>query len=252
MIDARTLRRTASALCLTASLALTGGCEFIDAFSGEGNTLVNVFSTHHATPENGVVPDRGGEGEVRVFETDEGWTVHLVYGVVTTRGVTLHHCDGGEAPVDLYFGSHAEDLSGTDLDRQTVGGTEVSASKLCGMTVHYGPFSMQNDRPPAKADDLGQLDGNTVFLAGFAERGDARVPFEIQADGPLDVYVDFADTMGEPLRVTGDEPFPVELTVSKTYDRFFDGVDFESLDSDELAEQARAVLELETQVDATR
>ena len=37
-----------------------------------------------------------------------------------------------------------------------------------------------------------------------------------------------------PVRVTGDEDFPVELTLAKTYDRLFDGIDFGAADEADL------------------
>ena len=126
-----------SSLCASLALAATsilfGGCDLIDVLSDEGNTLVTVFSSHHATPMDGIVPDRGGDGEFRVFENDEGWTVHLTDGLITTQGVTLHRCDGVQMPIDFYFGSVSEDLRSADLDRQTLGGIEVDAGELLSL-----------------------------------------------------------------------------------------------------------------------
>ena len=238
---------------LIATIALLGtlaatGCEFFDAFKpGTGQTVVNVFATHHATPENGVVPDRGGDGEARVFENDEGWTIHLSMGYVTTRGVTLHRCDGDAMPVDVYFGSLAEDLSSADLDRFTIGGTEVGRVDLCAMTVHYGPFDAATDEKPDGVE-IEDVDGYTLVLAGFARRGEDTVPFDIRTDASLDVHLYLSVTQDGPVRVTGDEDFPVELTLSKTYDRFFDGVDFGAVSEEDLTAQAVALLEFETRI----
>jgi hypothetical protein len=247
MVRGQILIATIAGLGLIAST----GCDFIDAFKpGSGQTVVNVFSTHHATPENGIVPDRGGDGEARVFENDEGWTITLTMGYVTTQGATLHRCDGNEMPVDVYFGSLAEDLSRADLERLTIGGTEVGRTDLCGMTVHYGPFDDATDERPHGVDSE-DLDGSTLVLAGFARRGEDTVPFDIRSDASLDVHLDLSVAAnGDPVRVTGDEDFPVELTLAKTYDRFFDGVDFGAMDSADMPEQALALLELETRVEA--
>ncbi len=240
-----------AALALAAAALLSGGCDLIDALSDEGDTLVTVFSNHHATPMDGLVPDRGGDGELRVFENDEGWTVHLTDGLITTRGVTLQRCDGSETPIEFYFGSVAEDLRSADLERRTLGGTEVGAGDLCGVTIHYGPFSAETDNAPEQMD-AEDVDGLTVLLEGYAERGDDLIPFEIEVESPTDVFTDLSERPGGPLRISGDEAFPVELTVSKTYDRFFDGVDFESLSNEDLARNALAVLELETRIDINR
>lgn len=240
-----------ASLALAAAALLSGGCDLIDAFSDEGDTLITVFANHQASVENGQAPDLGGAGEVRVFENDEGWTISLASGVITTTGVTLERCDGQEAPVDFYFGTVAEDLRTADFDRRTLGGTEVGAGSFCGMTVHYGPFSAAtDDAPPAL--DADEVDGLTVYLVGVAERGDERVPFEVEVAGASDVHLDLADGPDGPLNISGNEPFPVELTVSKTYDRFFDGIDFADFDEDDLSANAAAILELETTVIVSR
>ena len=239
-----------ASLALAAAL-LSGGCELIDALSDEGDTLVTVFSSHHATPTAGFVPDRGGDGEFRVFDNDEGWTIHLTGGLITTKGVTLQRCDGAESPIEFYFGSVAEDLRSADLERRTLGGIEVGAGELCGVTIHYGPISAETDDVPAEMD-AAKMDGLTIFLEGYAERGEDAVPFEIAVQSTADVFTDLSDTASGPLRINGDEAFPVEITVSKTYDRFFDGVDFETSTDEDLSQNALAVLQLETRIDINR
>ncbi|MGH1341980.1 MAG: hypothetical protein ACRBN8_10540 [Nannocystales bacterium] len=240
-----------ASLALAAAALLSGGCDLIDALSDEGDTLVTVFSNHHATPTDGFVPDRGGAGELRVFDNDEGWTIHLTDGLITTKGVTLQRCDGAESPIEFYFGSVAEDLRSADLERRTLGGTEVGPGQLCGVTIHYGPFVAGTDEVPGEMD-AAKVDGMTIFLEGFAERGDEVVPFEIGVESSADVFTDLSASPSGPVRIKGDEPFPVELTVSKTYDRFFDGVDFGTLTDEDLSQNALAVLQLETRVDVHR
>lgn|GEM_PF-961670 len=240
-----------ASLALAAASLLSGGCDLLDVLSPEGDTLITVFANHHATPEDGLVPDRGGDGELRVFENDEGWTVHLTSGVITTEGATLQRCDGQESAIELYFGAFAEDLRSADFDRRTLGGAEVGASEYCGVTVHYGPFSAETDEVPTDMDAQ-TVDGHTIFITGYAERGEDRVPFELAVDGSADVFVDLADRPEGALRVSGDEPFPVEVTISKTYDRFFDGVDFTDFDQADLEANAFAILELETRVEVKR
>ncbi len=248
MFNALSLRANAAALALIAGAVFTGGCDLIDAFSDSGDTLITVFANHHATPENGAVPDRGGDGDLRVFENDEGWTVHLADGLITTTGVTLHRCDGAQAPVEFYFGSVAEDLRSADLDRKTLGGTEVGAAEFCGVTVHYAPFSAQLDEAPASMD-AAVVDGLTIYLHGFAEKGDARVTFTIEVDQSVDAYADLSARPAGALRIRGNESFPVEMTVSKTYDRFFDGIDFATVTPEDLQAQALAIVELETRIE---
>jgi len=238
MLHASSIR---ASLALAAASLLAGGCDLLDALSPEGDTLITVFANHHATPQDGgAVPDLGGDGDVRVFDNDEGWTVHLTAGLVATTGVTLQRCDGQEAAVDFYFGTVAEDLRSADLDRRTLGGTEVGSGSYCGMTVHYGAFSAESDDAPPEMDaDL--VDGLTIYLEGVAERGEERVPFQFAIEGQADVFLDLGS-----LHITGNEAFPVEVTVTKTYDRFFDGVDFSDFDQKDVEANAFAILELET------
>ncbi|MCR9159734.1 MAG: hypothetical protein ACE37F_05250 [Nannocystaceae bacterium] len=244
MLHASSIR---ASLALAAAALLSGGCDLIDAFQDDGDTLITVFANHQASAEDGQSPDLGSDGDTRVFDNDEGWTISLASGVITTTGVTLERCDGQQSAVDFYFGTVAEDLRTADFDRRTLGGTEVGAGSFCGMTVHYGPFSAATDDPPG-AMDPAQVDGLTVYLVGVAERGEERVPFEIAIPGAADVHLDLADGPDGPLNISGNEPFPVELTVSKTYDRLFDGIDFSGVSEDDIAANAAAMLELETTV----
>ena len=46
-----------------------------------------------------------------------------------------------------------------------------------------------------------------------------------------------------PLHVDPDAPFPDELTITKTYDRYFDGLDFTALDGVDVTQQLGAALE---------
>lgn len=238
-------------IILTAGLSAaigTTGCEqlgLLDALE-ERSSLVQVFATHHASPEDGRIPDRGGDGQSRVFDTDEGWTVTLTQGYVVTTGVTLHRCDGAAEPVELFWGPFAEDILDTDLDLFTVGSAEVEPGRFCSMTVHYGTYDAQEGAAGPEAD---VVDGATVYLHGLAERGDESVPFEVRAQGGVDVDLDLSSMEdGAPLRVTGEESFPVELTLSKTYDRFFDAIDFTAMAQLDMGEHVLGVLEGETRV----
>jgi hypothetical protein len=235
-------------IALTSGLALCAlgtGCDLLD-LDGEGETLVQVFSTHHASPEDGIHPDRGGQGEDRVFETDEGWTVMLESGYITTSGVTLHECEGGSTPIDLFWGDVAEDLNQTDLGLSTVGSLEVGPSEFCSVTVHYAPFQ---ESAPEVRPRAAEAEGATVWLSGVAGKDDVWVEFSIRATQAVDVRLDLRPgNGGQPLRITGEENFPVELTLSKTYDRFFDGIDFAAMGELDMKAQSLAVLELETRV----
>jgi hypothetical protein len=236
------------ALAVGLTITLVGsGCDLLESLDGDGTTVVQLFTTHHATPEDGEMPNRGEAGEYRIFETDEGWSVTLMSGYITTSGVTLHSCDGETEAVDLFWGDLAEDLNESDLDLSSLGSVEVGPTEFCQATVHYSPFV---ESAPEIMPRYAEVQGATVFLTGLATKDDQRVEFEIRATGSVDVNLDLRpNNGGRPLRITGDENFPIEITLSKTYDRFFDGIDFSGMQDLDMNEQALAVLEFETRVD---
>jgi hypothetical protein len=230
---------------------LTGGCDVAGLFGEleQSRTLVNVSVTHHASVEQGMFPDRGGEGETRTFETDEGWTVSLTSAYFTTASVTLHRCGGDAVALDMYWGPLAEDITLRDLDMLTVGGVEVDATEFCAVDVDYGPYP-ETSRMAGLEPEIA---GASFYLAGFATKGELAVPFEVRSSEAFGATLDLSTIAdGRPLEIHGGEDFPVELAVSKTYDRVFDGVDFESASSDELADQVAAVLALESRVSLDR
>jgi hypothetical protein len=234
--------RNASVLGL--ALVLFTGCELIDDLQ-HPRTLVNVAVTHHATPEAGTFPDRGADGEMRKFETDDGWTVMLTHAYITTAGVSLRRCDEEELDFQLYWGPLAEDINAQDLDALTVAGMAVGASEFCGIAIDYGPNPDYAGEP--------EYGGATFFLSGGATKDGVTLPFSITSQAPLHVDLDLsAMDAGGPLAVEGTEDFPVDLTVSKTYDRFFDGIDFATATPEDREAQVASVLALETAVSLGR
>lgn len=238
--------RFRSALVLVAS-SLLGACDLADLIDNpEGaHTLVSVSITHHATPEDGSFPDRGGEGEMRTFDTDEGWSISLVAAFVTTQAVDLGRCDGDEIALDMYHGPLAEDFTSRDLELLTVGGVEVRAAEFCAVNVTYGPYPTS-----ASTQSLEPLiAGATFYLRGAATKNGVVVPFEVRSARTLHATLDVSQLDdGAPLSVDGGEDFPIELALSKTYDRVFDGIDFASATDADLEAQVAASLELESRV----
>ena len=53
---------------------------------------------------------------------------------------------------------------------------------------------------------------------------------------------------GGPPTINADEAFPVDLTLSKTYDRFFDGIDFNAFDEADIEQNVLAMLEEDSRV----
>lgn len=239
-----------TALLLMAGLTATTGCDVLEGLEGERSATVQMHVTHHATPEGGIFPDRGDEGEFRTFETDEGWSVTLQEAFVVTASATLIACDGSSIPLALYWGALPENITDTDLGLFSFGGVEVDPGDYCSVRVDYGPYAPGDvaGAPHEMPEDEDALLGATAYVRGFAQKGEEMVTFELRATDRITVEVDLQGDDGGPLHVSGEEPFPVELTLSKTYDRFFDAVDFATLDEADLSANMMAVLGSETRV----
>lgn len=243
--------RLASVLFL-GSITATG-CDLTGALDDlqSSSTLVNVSVTHHGTPTDAGFPDHGGDGEVREFITDEGWAILLSRAYVVTSQVSLQRCDATDMAVESYRGAIAEDITATDLEPHIVGGIDVERTSLCGLHVTYAPYTTGNDASVAGPEDI---HGATIFFAGAATKGDVRVPFTVRSTETIGVDLDVSRLdEGGPVVLSGQEDFPVEFDVSKTYDRFFDGVDFASFAGATevdlaLTQQVEALLAIETRV----
>jgi hypothetical protein len=244
--------RTVAAAALSFTALFGSGCDLIEAIGGggKGTTLVQLLVTHHATPQDGTFPSLS-VGEAATFETDEGWTVSLRTAYITTASATLHECGGEAVAFDVFNGPLPEDMNDEDLDLLTFAGVEVEANSFCGMTVEYGPFVADDETARAyeMGEDANKIRNATYYFEGVARRGDVSVTFELTGNDTAVTDLDISTIMnGGPLRISADEAFPVDLTLSKTYDRFFDGVDFSSFSEEDMDANIMAVLELETRV----
>jgi hypothetical protein len=244
--------RTVAAAALSFTVLFGSGCDLIEAIQGggKGTTLVQLLVTHHATPQDGTFPSLS-VGEAATFDTDEGWTVSLRTAYITTASATLHECGGAAVEFDAFNGPLPEDMNDEDLDLLTFAGVEVEANSFCGMTVEYGPFVADDETARAyeMGEDANKIRNATYYFEGVARRGDVSVTFELTGTGTAVADLDISTIMnGGPLSISADEAFPVDLTLSKTYDRFFDGVDFSSFSEEDMDANIMAVLELETRV----
>jgi hypothetical protein len=246
--------RSLVGVTLSSSVLLATGC--LDQLE-KGGATVFVFSTHHATPVDGVFPIRGDDKAPRVFDNDQGWTVTLLESYITTSAVTLVRCDGEPIDLNMFWGPCPENLSDKDLDSLTVAGIKVGPGDFCGLEVSYGPYmtpvidDSEVESTRHQTPENGDVTGATVYLRGAARMGDGEsVQFELRASGDLDVDLDLSDLEGDgnPMTVDRQEDFPRELTVSKTYDRFFDGVDFATFDPEALEAELLDILEAETRI----
>jgi len=220
-----------------ACASLVAGCDALEP----DDSLLYVFSTHHATPEEGTFPDRGGDDMPRVFDNGDGWTVTLLESYITIRDITVLACDGTAYPLEMFWGPCPEDLRSEDLDILTVAGRKLPEGHYCTLVVDYGPYETPEMDPAEEepeedtlhdAPENEAVDGSTVYLNGGAisETTDP-IEFELRTTSTVTVELDLSEIEnGAPLYIGHHDAFPAELTVSKTYDRFLDGVDFTAFD----------------------
>lgn len=241
----------------TAFVMLTLGCNVLDRFE-EGGATVFVFTTHHATLENGVFPGRGEDDMPRVYDNAEGWTVTMLEGYVTISAATLVSCGGSEHELNMFWGPCPEDLKFEDLASLTVAGNKVGEGDYCTLRVTYDAYQMPVIDESVEPDDTRHqtpanpaVYGSTIYLRGGAQLGDGEfTQFELTTAERITVDLDLSNLEGEgqPLHVDHREDFPVELLVSKAYDRFFDGVDFDAFDPTATEVLLPQVLEDQTHV----
>lgn len=226
------------------------GCDELEGTGG----IVNVFATHHASPEDDLFPFRGEDEQPRVFQGEDGWEITLTESYITIASVTLVSCGGAEHDLKMYWGPCPEDLRTEDLQTLTVAGLKVPPGDYCNLEVEYAPYEMpvvsEDANTRHDVPDNEEVDGVTVFLAGVAHRGEDSVPFTLKNGESFTVDLDLesSDGPGAPMRVRPKENFPKELTVSKTYDRFFDGVDFSAFDEAGIEASLDEILEEQTRV----
>lgn len=231
--------------------AAVPGC--LDTGSGE---LVTVFATHHASPEDDTFPFRGDDLQPRIFDAGDGWEVTLAESYVTIASTTLVGCSGDEHSLRMFWGPCPEDLRRADLEVLTVSGLKVPAGEYCELRVEYAPYQtpvVDEDETETRhvVPALPDVDGDSVFLRGIARHEDGRsVPFQLENGENFVVSLDLRDLEGEgrPLRVREGQDFPTEITVSKTYDRFFDGIDWDDFDADDATASLDEILADQTRV----
>jgi hypothetical protein len=201
-------------------------------------------------------PERGLDDQPRIFENDLGWTITMVESYVTIEAVTLVSCDGAAVPLDMFWGPCPEDLRTEDLLALTVAGRKVEPGDYCELVVDYGQYRMPEIGPGAddsrhEAPNNEAVDGTTVYLRGAAQMGEdgELIQFEFRGTSSQSVSLDLSTVDGgQALRVSEGQAFPEELLVSKTYDRFFDGIDFADYDIDDAEDELDDILEDETRV----
>ncbi len=214
------------------------GCDLIDG----GDTVTAVNGAHHAARNDaGVLPDYGEPDESRIFVNDLGWTITLSDGFVVTTAVRIETCDGDGVELEMPFGPFPEywldrDKAVTDFARGPLG-----EGRYCKLIVEYGRYLADTAAAapdaPFAIESAERVEGKTLSLVGYAEREDGMGGFITRAfalDSAETIIVTLPlDELGAdegPFKVSGKELTRLNLTVSKTYDQFFAGIDFDDFD----------------------
>lgn len=138
----------------------------------------------------------------------------------------------------------------------------IRPGSYCWVRITFGEFEEPDE--DADEDDLPQtksgnpipktIHNKTAYLTGRAQKGSKGTPvkFSVSIDDKLETILDIRESAGKALRIRSSRQ-PVSLTVSKVYDRFFDGVDFSSSSKNTQIRRAlRRSLKSETYVSVGR
>jgi hypothetical protein len=242
-------RRPFFALCTLLAFA-SHGCGL--GLFGSTTATVRFFATHAGTLGEDGYPDYGDEETTRVFVTDMGWQVALSEVFVTTAEIRLVPCEQPTGtPIEMFWGPCPESFVSTnDLESVPLGAVTVHDGKYCHVDVVFGPFVA----PPGGDEHIAvgnpMIEDNTMVVVGVARRGEGatleEVPFEIVSDIEIVARLDTSALEDDGPIVLEDENFPRDLTIIKTYDRFFDGVDFASATPADIEAAILTALEFET------
>jgi hypothetical protein len=242
-------RRSLLAFCSLVAIA-SPGCEL----DWSADATVRFFATHAGTPSADIFPDYGGDGTTRVFMTDLGWQVDLIEVFITTADVQLVRCEESNGtPIEMFWGPCPEAFVSTDdLDAVPLGAVTVDDGSFCDIDVVFGPFV-----PPPTGDEhiaVGNpmIQDNTFVLNGVARRGEGptleEYPFSLVSAVEVTARVDVSTLDEDGPIILSKEKFPRDLTIIKTYDRFFDGIDFATATPADLEAAVVAGLEQHTVV----
>lgn len=240
------------------SVALLGsgsGCGLlIDLIDGDSVATVRLFATHAGTRGDEGFPNYGDAETTRVFVNDLGWQLALSELYVTTTAIRMVRCgeDSG-SPIEMFWDACPEDFVSTnDLAPLPLGAVTLSDGDYCRLDVSFGPYVVTEKSADHVRPANPMIVGNTILITGVARRGEGpdleQVPFEILSDANLTARISLAtlDT-GSPFKLQ-DEDFARDLTVLKTYDSLFEGVDFATATPADIEAAVLAGLELDTRV----
>jgi hypothetical protein len=218
-------------------------------------TKVSLAISHHGSRgEDGVLPNCGGDGAARIVTTDLGWEIILSEAVIVMTAAQIESCTGETFNFDLPYGPLPESQLDRDLDRIDFAMTELPEGSYCKLRVEYGRYQSalaeQAFDEPYPIQTSAPIEGLTIYLAGQAKSPTGeKVHFGFQTANTELVELDLsASENGRPFTITTKEPGGKTLTVAKTYDAFFRGLDFSDFDEAELEASLLKVLNGETYV----
>lgn len=232
--------------------AAASGCELL-----ESEVTVSLAISHHGTRlMDGMLPDYGEPDAARVFVNDKGWEVSLSEAVIVTTKAQIEGCDGQVHDFRLPYGPLPEYQLDQDKDLVDFATVSLPEGTYCTLRVEYGRYMAAE---AAMATDTAyplqghaDMEGLTVYLAGTADDMMGNVVnWGLKTANTTIVELDLATIEdGRPFTITGDEPGGKALTVAKTYDAFFRGVDFAAFDQAAGEAKLLDVLKAETYVRA--
>ena len=246
--------RCGRAAAVAMALATGAGCELF-----ESEVVVSLAISHHGTRgEDGKLPDYGAPDAARIFVNDKMWEVSLAEGVIVTAGAQIETCSGVAHDFTLPYGPLPEYQLAQDKDLVDFATVSLPKGTYCKLRVEYSRYqataAAAAPDTPYSVQGHADIEGLTVYLAGTAENidpnGDGKVVnWGLKTASTVIAELDLSTIDGgQPFTITGDEPGGRALTVAKTYDVFFRGVDFATFDQAALEAGLPDVLKSDTYV----
>lgn len=220
---------------LTVAVMTGSGCELFQ----KSSTVSLAISHHGARLGSGMLPDYGPPDAARVFPNDAGWEVTMSEAVITTTAAQIESCDGETHTFSTPYGPLPEYQLDRDKDIVEFASVSLPEGTYCKLRVEYGRYqaaaAAEAPDTPYELQGHAEVEGLTVYMAGTAERigSDPReiVNWGFKTANTAIVEIDISKLDdGKPFTVTGEEPGGRALTVGKTYDAFFRGLDFKAYD----------------------
>jgi hypothetical protein len=247
------MRSTRRVVLATLAMMSLASCESLL----NPTTKVSLAISHHGTRDaNGVLPDLGEPEAARVFVNDKGWEITLAEGMIVMTAAQIESCAGESFDFELPYGPFPEYQLAQDQDLVDFAMVDLPEGSYCKLRVEYGRYQSslaeQAFDTPYAVQGHAPIEGLTVYLAGTAQdlaNGSEGANFGFETNQTAIVELDLSTAVeGRPLVITGKEPGGKALTVAKTYDAFFRGLDFANYDKAAIEAGLLEVLKAETYV----